>query len=668
MGFDLGQLAGQVGGYAGGLFGGGIGGTGGLMGGVGKLLGTNSTVPGYQVDPNAYQYGGHAGGADEAQQAYEKLGQQLQSRQGATIDQSLTAEDRFRQQQLMGQEGGLAKTFQDQMSGKAPSLAESQMKAATDQSIASQMAMARSQGGAGAALGARNAANMGSQMQMGAAQQSMIGRIQEEQNAAQNLSGLYGQIGGQGQGLMVADAQQAAAQAALNQQQYGLNNQALMGLYGMGQQAQMAQLTAQGAGQQAGLEATGQQMGQGEANAANNVQMLKSIAGGVSGGAGAGAGAAAAGDLHMVDPRHGGPTWTIREEPHFMAVRRPSGRIEELQTKPLSEAHRLELQSTPHGAGPLRGTNVSQPGVPPDGVVHDARPGDLGFEGMGPDLGEQGMVNQENDYLTQGNVAGLAASPGYDQGWDSPEAVAAAKKENPQYRPGAGANPGGFYGAMAGYANPDEQLNLTPHTAKPGMPGFHPGRYAYDLHLGRVGRPMTPAHAVAYDLELGHTGGYGPHHPTMRTAGHPGSSAPITPPMPARTNASANVHATTAGANAEPHLIAHDLTLDSSFGGGSGEAVEEHSDYDLYARAWAAMHRRFGAVPPRPSYAHMFAHDLPLGAVQPMATRPPPMPMIPRGSPAPMMQPRMMGSPTPQMMNQGAQALQQRAMALRGVR
>ncbi|HEX7200194.1 MAG TPA: hypothetical protein VF213_11995 [Dongiaceae bacterium] len=670
MGFDLGNLFGGSGGgllgQAGNFLGGG--GTMGIVGGIGSMLGTQSNTPGYQVDPNAYQYGGHAGGADAAQKAYEQEGQDLQSREGAQINQDASQLNEEQIKGLMGQEQGLAGHFQDVLSGKAPSLAEAQAKAAADQNIAAQMAAAHSMGGPGAALAGRTAAMTGAQALQGAAEQSVQGRLAEEQAAAGNLGQLYGQIGQQGQGLMSTNAQLEGEQAGFQQQQQALNNQALMGMYGMGQQAQLAQLTAQGQGQQAGLESTGQQMGQSEANASNNLQLTKSIAGGIGGAA---TPAPAAGDLHFVDPRPHGPTWTVREEPHFLAVRRPSGEIEELATKPLSEAHRLEMQSTPHGAGPMHGKNVSQPGVH-GGIYNDApvgRPGDLGLEGMSPDLGEQGMVNLENADATSGNVAGLAASPGYDQGWDTPQGNAMAATTGQIGTSGAGggklAQASGptsndrLRGFGQGFQDPDSTLG--PKPGRPGMPGYHAAKYAYDLSLGSPG--------VQSPRENRHPGG-------VNRMGMPSTQLQVP-----------------ANGGYRP-MIAHDMTLDSSFGGGEGQAYLDHDAYDLRARQYAAMRARFPPVqyPPAPPYhqvAHdLYFHDMPMGGgppslAQAYAQRPmpaPPMnamggqlPMQPPPRPPPQMQPQMMAPrpapqmrPTPQMMNAGAQQLQNRAMMLRG--
>lgn len=337
---------------------------GGLLGAIGGLLGTNSDsspqTP--QTDPNAFQYGGRAGAAGEQEQQYQQQGAAAQGRQGAQITNQYDPRDQSQVQGTLGQLGGLGDYYRNVLAGKAPSLAQAQMQAATDQAIAAQLGAAKSVGGPGAALAARNAGNAGTGMLENAAQQSMIGRIQEEQNAAAGLNtelSTQGQLGLGEQGL---NAQTAYEQARLNQEQHGLNDTMTLGSEGMANQVALSQLQAQMEQQQLQsgnqLTAQGQQLGQSEFNAGQNAQMLQGIIGAV--------GSGLAADLHMVDPS-GGPRMTLREEPGFIAARDDrTGLIGAIRPQPLTP-HEHALMQRPHGAGPLVGRNVTQPGA----TVHD---------------------------------------------------------------------------------------------------------------------------------------------------------------------------------------------------------------------------------------------------------------------------------------------------------
>lgn len=150
--------------------------------------------------------------------------------------------------------------------GEAPSVAMQQLQMGRDQSLQNSMAMANSVRGGGANLAA---SQMAAQRQQG----EMMGQV--NQQAAQLRAGematarqQYGQMASaqraqdlQAQGL---DFQSAQAQAQMEQQQHGLNDQYSMGLYGLGQhsadQAQMGGIKGQ-------EDMSGNQLAAGQINA-----------------------------------------------------------------------------------------------------------------------------------------------------------------------------------------------------------------------------------------------------------------------------------------------------------------------------------------------------------------------------------------------------------------
>ena len=157
----------------------------------------------------------------------------------ATINQTPQAEFRTGQ-------AGLAAALQAQAMGQGPSLAQSQLRQATDRNIAQSMAMAASQRGATAGQGLRQIAQQASAANQQAAQQSADLRMQEQMAARQQLGGVLASGREQDIGL-------ATSQAGL-QQQAGLANQSATNQFALAQ----ADLTqgARLANQKAALEQT----------------------------------------------------------------------------------------------------------------------------------------------------------------------------------------------------------------------------------------------------------------------------------------------------------------------------------------------------------------------------------------------------------------------------
>lgn len=108
-----------------------------------------------------------------------------------------------------GNQNQLISALQQQMAGKGPSLAQGQLKQATDRGIAQQMAMAASTGNS--PLGARQAMQNQAQIQQQAAADSAQTRIQEQQAATS-------QLGNAIEGARSQDINLATTQAGMEQQ------------------------------------------------------------------------------------------------------------------------------------------------------------------------------------------------------------------------------------------------------------------------------------------------------------------------------------------------------------------------------------------------------------------------------------------------------------------
>lgn len=216
------------------------------------LLGTGQFGPkGHQVDPNAAnldRYSDWQGrldsGAAAAAQRQAPMAQaaQLGSASlygGATIDPTQQAQ--FRQGQL-----GLANQLWGQATGQGPSIADAQLRQASDRNMAQAMALGASQRGGARAGALRDIANQRASISQQLAADSGLLRLQEQQQA----QGLLGNVLGAGRGQ---DIGLASAQAGL-QQQAGLANQAALNQFALQQGAFNQQTNL--ANQQAGLQQT----------------------------------------------------------------------------------------------------------------------------------------------------------------------------------------------------------------------------------------------------------------------------------------------------------------------------------------------------------------------------------------------------------------------------
>lgn len=89
----------------------------------------------------------------------------------------------FMSENVDPQRKSLLAALADQASGKAPSIAEAQLKSAFDTGLRNQLALARSNRGANAGLASRNVSNIAAQQTQNLAQQGAIAKLQERQAA-----------------------------------------------------------------------------------------------------------------------------------------------------------------------------------------------------------------------------------------------------------------------------------------------------------------------------------------------------------------------------------------------------------------------------------------------------------------------------------------------------
>lgn len=253
-----------------------------------------------ELDPAAAKIGG----AEQMRQTYSEgaMGAANRAAPGmaaARIDTAPQAE--FRQGQA-----NLAAALAAQARGEGPSLAQGQLKQATDRNLAQALAMQASQRGPGSATALRQIANQRAAIGQQAASDSAQLRLAEQLQAQQQLSGVLQGARGQDLGLasdqaaLESTAGQANLQAALTQRQ--MNDQAVQQYLNLGFNLAQAEQKAamdlerlrleqeiQKNAIQSGAYAQTAQRRQGVVEG-----LVRVAAGGATGGAGAAGGAAAA--------------------------------------------------------------------------------------------------------------------------------------------------------------------------------------------------------------------------------------------------------------------------------------------------------------------------------------------------------------------------------------
>lgn len=228
-------------------------------------------------NPNAFQYGGQAGGAQAQGDIYAGLGADASNRQAAQLDQTQMDQSRGSQMDALGMQ-------QQAAMGLTPSVAQMQMQGAMEDNARQQMSQAASARGPQAmAMAQYGAAANTANANQGIAYQGGMLRAGEMANARnaymQGASGMRQQ-----------DFGAANANLGANMQQRGLNDSMQMGYSQLQNNVNQSQLQAQGNQQQmlAGsmANANGINAGVNSANAANGWKQYGAVMGGLQGGAG----------------------------------------------------------------------------------------------------------------------------------------------------------------------------------------------------------------------------------------------------------------------------------------------------------------------------------------------------------------------------------------------
>lgn len=252
-------------------------------------------APEVEVDPNAYQYGGRAGGADEAANRYRGIGEGAQNRQGVQVDYGQANQDRALALQARGQQGQVADAMMARAMGRTQSIAQMQADRQMGQAAAAQQSAAASaRGPAALALAQGNAGANTAQAQSAIAGQAQINAANERLQAEQAAFGAASGMRGQDMGSQQQSAQQAQFQGQLNDAQRGRNDQMQMGMTqaemgvrnaqlgaSQNQQAQIAANKLGAAGINAGVG--GQNAAMNQQNSMSVLGMAQGVAGGITG-------------------------------------------------------------------------------------------------------------------------------------------------------------------------------------------------------------------------------------------------------------------------------------------------------------------------------------------------------------------------------------------------
>lgn len=337
-----------------------------------------------QVDPNAYEYGGAKGGADEAAARYRYEAEQSQGRQGEQINYGQANWDRRLAQGARQQQGQMANMMEARARGQVPSIAQMQADRQMGQAASSQASMqASARGAGGMALAQQNAANNVASMQGNISGQAQVNAANERMQAEQAALGAYSTMRGQDLNSQQQTAGQAQAQAGINAAQRQANDAHSMGLTQAEMGVRSTQLGAQ-QNQQAqksanALGAAGINAGVAGQNASMNQQNGMAAIGMVQSTAGAGAGALAKARGGPV--AHGTPYLVGEEGPELIIPKQAGTVIPAEQTRQLIEG-RAE-------GGPVQGLSPADVAISTWGT-------------RGPDV--QAQQNAANDAQVQGAV------------------------------------------------------------------------------------------------------------------------------------------------------------------------------------------------------------------------------------------------------------------------
>lgn len=194
-----------------------------------------------------FQYGGHAGGAFEAANRYNQAGIWGQSRPGERIDYSGANYDRQQAGNSRAEQGNAMGLMRARAYGQVPSIAGMQAQRDIGRATADQTSIAAgARGPAGLALAQQGAANNSANAISSISNQAQInGAMERERAEGAYFNAASGMRGGDFQAGGMA-AQQAQAQAQMNQAARDANDRYQLGMTGFETGVQNAQLGAQG--------------------------------------------------------------------------------------------------------------------------------------------------------------------------------------------------------------------------------------------------------------------------------------------------------------------------------------------------------------------------------------------------------------------------------------
>lgn len=218
-----------VGGPAGAAVGAGLGyaAGGAAEGAMGGSSGGGTT---YKMNPDNpdYHYGGQrwvaeptrrdpragrwVSGADDRADQYNALGQHMGSRDIYDVDYTTADQDYARQQEARAKQMALGQQYQDVIDGKAPSVAEMQMRAGQDATAQQALNMAASARGGGGMLAAQQAQQANALGQQRVGMEAGMLRAQETAQARDAYGNLLNNVRGGDMSAMGARAGMAQAQ------------------------------------------------------------------------------------------------------------------------------------------------------------------------------------------------------------------------------------------------------------------------------------------------------------------------------------------------------------------------------------------------------------------------------------------------------------------------
>jgi hypothetical protein len=261
----------------------------GLFGSKNKFRATQ-----FETDPNAYQYGGQPGGADNAANRYSRQAEEAQNRQGDQVNYGQANEDRNMQLQARQGQGQVANMMLQRAMGGVPSIAQQQADRQMKQATAAQAsAGASARGAAGMALAQQGAASNTANAQSAISNQAQINAANERMQAEQAAAGAFGAMRGQDLGSQAQSAQQSQFQTGVNMQQRQMNDAMTMGMTQNEMNVRNAQLTASmnqqsqnsanyNAAQTLNAGVAGQNANTNQQNGAGVISAITNVAGGVA--------------------------------------------------------------------------------------------------------------------------------------------------------------------------------------------------------------------------------------------------------------------------------------------------------------------------------------------------------------------------------------------------